>query len=286
MKRVVVTGANGYIGSHVVIELLRHKDVFSVVASDLEEQSMTPCEFIGFDILKDATDDSIYERCGKPDICIHLAWRNGFQHNASLHILDLPHHFAFLKNLADHGTKQFAVAGSFREYGKVNGMVDEKAIVIPDNFYSLAKITLKRALEICFFEKEICLQWLRPFTVYGDDEKNQSILSKIIKWEKEGKETFPFTDGNEMYDYILVEDLARQIAAIISQTDICGVIDCCSGIPVRLGDKIEEFLTEKGFKIRPEYGVFLNREYDSNVIYGDRRKIEKILKKCELYQDE
>lgn len=283
MKRVVVTGANGYIGVHVVNELLKYTEMFSVVAASRENGNLTKeVEFVHFDLLCDAEDEKIYEKLGKPDICIHLAWRNGFEHNALSHITDFHKHFLFLKNLIEHGTKQLAVTGSFREYGAVNGMVDASVTIKPNNYYTLSKLMLKDALEI-ICEDKFCLQWLRPFTVYGDDIHNQSILSKIIQWEAEGKTTFPFTDGNEQYDYISVYDLAKQIVAIVAQDEVNGVIDCCSGKPTRLGDHVEQFIEENGYKIRPEYGAFPRRGYDSPVIYGDKTKIEKILKNCKLF---
>lgn len=55
------------------------------------------------------------------------------------------------------------------------------------------------------------------FTPYGDDEHNNSILTKILKWEKEGKTSFPFTEGKEQYDYIHIDVLAEQIVRIILQ---------------------------------------------------------------------
>lgn len=285
MKHVVVTGANGYIGAHVIEELLKFPQDFSVTAACRTNKCLSEeVQFVSFDIIQDAEDTQLYEKLGRPDICIHLAWRNGFQHNALSHIADFPKHFLFLKNLADHGTKHFAVAGSFREYGPVNGMVDESANVKPDNYYMLSKTMLKNALEIAL-DDSVCFQWLRPFTVYGDDQRSQSILSKIIQWEAEGKKTFPFTDGKEEYDYISVYDLAKQIVAIISQEEISGVIDCCSGVPMRLGDRVEAFIKEKGYQIRPEYGAFPSRRYDSPVIYGNRAKIDQIMKQCRLYQE-
>lgn len=285
-KNVVVTGSSGYIGSHVVAEIARHPEHFALVEADLHKSSNSDTQFVEIDLLKDAEDEDLYERLGKPDICVHLAWRNGFDHNAVSHLTDLPSHFLFLKNLADHGTTQFAVAGSFREYGKVSGMVDHSVSVVPDNLYSLGKTALKHSLEIYFSGKDTCLQWLRPFTVYGDDERNNSIMSKILRWEREGKETFPFTDGSEEYDYIHVDELSRQITAIIAQKEIAGVIDCCSGKPTRIGDKIEEFIRENNLHIRPEYGAFPSRSYDSSVIYGDRTQIDQIMKTSKIYRGE
>lgn len=287
MKKVVITGADGYIGSHVVEELLKYPSWFSVVAASRSNQYLpSGVSFVPFDFNEDAKCENLYQRLGKPDICVHLAWRNGFKHNAVTHLEDFPNHFLFLKNLADHGTHQFAVAGSFREYGPVNGMVDESITVVPDNFYTLSKLMLKSALEIYFEKKDICLQWLRPFTVYGDDVRNQSILSKIIAWEQEGRCTFPFTDGSEEYDYIFVYELSRQIAAVIAQTEISGVIDCCSGKPTRLGERVDAFIKEHKFKIRPEYGAFPRREYDSPVIFGNTEKIDRILRASKLFGDD
>lgn len=280
MKRIVVTGADGYIGTHVIAELVRQKERFDITAAVLDAdhcERISGVNYVSFDFVTDHSREDLYDVLGRPEICLHLAWRDGFVHNSTRHVEDFSFHFGFLKNLADHGTKQFAVAGSFREYGNVNGMVDINSFAYPDNMYMLSKVMLKRALELYFAGKDICLQWFRPFTVYGDEEKNHSILSKILMWEKEGKETFPFTDGTEQYDYIEIHELARQIAAIVSQNEIDGVIDCCSGVPTRLGDMVEKFISDNHLRIRPEYGAFPSRSYDSKIVYGDVRKINRIM---------
>lgn len=280
-KKILITGASGYIGSHVVSHLCeRYQDKFEVIAAGLDDSNIDKrAKIVPCNILDVAEKDNLYEMLGKPEICIYLAWQDGFDHNAESHMKYLYFHYAFLKNLVDHGLKQMVVAGSFREYGKCAGRADASIPVEADNFYVLAKKTLHRALEIYLSEKDVCLQWIRPFTVYGDEELNNSIMSKIMKWEKEGKESFPFTMGDEEYDYIEVNELAEQIIAIASQREVDGIIDCCSGKPTKLKDKIESFLKENNLKIRPEYGAFKTRGYDSSVIYGNRDKIDKIMKR-------
>ena len=279
MKKILITGANGYIGSHLVKALCDQSEEFYVIAVDIKNEYIDKrAHFIRCNFLDQCEDENLYANLEKPEICIHLAWRDGFVHNSLSHLDDFPRHFHFLKNLLDHGLKHLVVAGSFREYGKINGKADASQYVVPENYYCLSKIMLKRALDIYLDESSaVCFQWIRPFTVYGDDERNQSILTKIIQWEKEGKRTFPFTMGNEYYDYININDLVQQIIAVVSQTEIQGIIDCCSGKPTRLGDKIEEFLKENHFKIRPEYGAYPDRSYDSPVIYGDDSKINAIM---------
>ena len=96
---------------------------------------------------------------------------------------------------------------------------------------------------------------------------------------EEGQKTFPFTSGVNQYDFIDVDLLAKYIATASMQNEISGIINVCSGKPVALKDKVESFIKEKGLDIRPEYGVFPTRKYDSPAVRGNAELINKIMKK-------
>lgn len=277
MKRILVTGANGYIGSHLVNKLNNY-NYFKVIATDIHNDNINrKVNFIPCNILEKCRDHDLFDKLGCPEICIHLAWQDGFNHNEQSHIDFLPLHYHFIKNLVDCGCSHIAVAGSFREYGNANGKISEDYPTIPTSNYTWAKISFKSLLDLYFKNKDICFQWMRFFTPFGDDYQNNSILSKILKWEKEGKKLFAFTDGNEKYDYIHIQELVDQIIAIVSQTNIAGPINCCSGVPISLKDFVNNFIEKNGLKIKPDYGKFARRDYDPNIIYGDKTKILKIL---------
>ncbi len=277
-KNILVTGANGYIGSHIISELSKHQEKFNITGVDFNNSNIKKdINFINYNILEQSNNFNLYQELNSPDILLHLAWQDGFTHNADSHILKLSQHFAFIKNLIDNGCIHIAVAGSFREYGKCNGKVTEDHICETDNNYSLAKYTLNKALKLYTQNKGICFQWLRFFTPYGDDKLNNSILSKILKWEKEGKDSFPFTEGKEQYDYIHVDMLAKYVVATISQTKIDGEINICTGNPTELKVMVENFIKDNNLKIKPIFGAYKSRNYDSPIIYGDNTKILKIL---------
>jgi dTDP-6-deoxy-L-talose 4-dehydrogenase (NAD+) len=80
------------------------------------------------------------------------------------------------------------------------------------------------------------------------------------------------------YDFINVDELAEQIVKSALQIKISGIIHTCSGKPVALKDKVNEFIRENNFKIRPKYGMFPDRPYDSKIIYGNTDKINMIIK--------
>ena len=61
------------------------------------------------------------------------------------------------------------------------------------------------------------------------------------------------------------------------QTQVSGVINCCSGTPVALSEQVEDFIAKKGFDIKLEYGAFPDRPYDSPEVWGDPSKINAIM---------
>jgi dTDP-6-deoxy-L-talose 4-dehydrogenase (NAD+) len=127
-------------------------------------------------------------------------------------------------------------------------------------------------------DKDVSLKWLRAYYITGDDKCNNSIFAKILQMAEEGKKTFPFTDGKNKYDFIDVDELAKQISLASIQAKVSGIINVCSGEPISLKDKVELFIKEKGIDIQPEYGVYPSRKYDSPIIYGNPNLIKLILK--------
>ena len=67
------------------------------------------------------------------------------------------------------------------------------------------------------------------------------------------------------------------IAACVMQEEVNGIINCCSGVPVSLGEQVESFIDANALDISLEYGVYPEREYDSPAIWGDATKIKQIM---------
>ena len=273
-KRVLVTGANGYIGRHVVEALLDmgHEVIasdFSFEGVDERAKHETTPIFSG--------EEDLYEKLGKPDVCIHLAWRNGFVHNADTHMTDLPNHYTFIKNMIQAGLPHLAVMGTMHEVGYWEGAITEDTPTNPTSLYGIAKNSLRQITYLLADGTNTKVDWLRAYYILGDDKKSNSLFAKIVKWEEEGKESFPFNSGKNKYDFISVDELAKQIATVSTQDKIHGIINCCTGKPETLANKVEEFIFEHGFKIKPEYGAFPDRPYDSPGVWGDAQKINEIM---------
>lgn len=274
--KILVTGANGYIGRHVVKKLLDKGA--SVVACDIKTDDIdSRAERINLNLFNDF-EGNIFEQLGSPDVCLHMAWRNGFVHNAPTQIGDLSAHYNFLTKMIDGGLKQLAVMGTMHEVGYWEGAIDENTPCNPTSMYGIAKDALRRSMLLYCKQKECILQWLRCYYILGDDKKNNSIFCKLLLAAEQGKKTFPFTSGKNKYDFINVDELADLISSSITQKDITGIINCCKGKPISLAEQVENFIKEHNLNIKLDYGAFPDRPYDSPCEYGNPDKINQIMK--------
>lgn len=277
--RVLVTGAAGYIGRHVVNELIDMGHV--VIASDFKFDGIdSRAKFCAEPIFSGNKD--IYERLGKPDVCIHLAWRDGFKHNSSAHMGDLSSHVVFLQNMMAGGLPMLSVMGSMHEIGYWEGAIDENTPCNPQSQYGIAKNALRQSLLLSAKETACKLHWLRAYYITGDDLHSNSIFAKITQAALDGKTEFPFTSGRNKYDFIDVDELAKMIAVASVQNEVNGIINVCTGEPQTLAERVEAFIKDHAFNIKLQYGAFPDRPYDSPGEWGDATKIKTIMD--EFYQ--
>lgn len=271
--KILVTGANGYLGQGIVKEILDsdHDVIATDFAVDHVDERAEKIAGNMFEV------ERPYEFFGKPDVLLHLAWRDGFVHYSNAHIDDLPKHFAFIKQMAEEGVKQIAVMGSMHEIGFFEGSVNENTPCHPTTPYGIGKNALRDLTEMVCKQKDIIFQWLRGYYIVGNSKYGNSIFSKITAAVEEGKTEFPFTLGQNQYDFIDYADFCTQVAAVACQQEEQGIINICSGRPEKLADRVERFIKENNYNIKLQYGAFPDRPYDSKAIWGDDKKIQRIL---------
>lgn len=276
--KVLVTGSNGYIGSKVVNSLLEYKNI-EVICVDIDNSHIDKrASFIKFDILNsDISNLNLFEFFQKPDICLHLAWRDGFVHNSDKHMLDLSYHYAFLLNLVSNGLKSLAVMGTMHEVGYWEGAIDENTPCNPTNLYGISKNALRKAIEILCQKYNCTWKWLRAYYIYGNDDFGASIFCKIRKTYNSGGTEFNLTKGTNKFDFIEIGELAKIISLVILQNNVNGIINVCGGKPVSLKDMIFEYTETNKINLKLNWGVFPERESESPCVYGNRKKLDTIL---------
>lgn len=273
--KILVTGANGYLGQGIVKELLNRGA--EVVATDFATNYIDKrAKIIGANIF-DVEDP--YNFFGRPDVLLHLAWRDGFKHDSMAHIEDFPKHCKFIMALSEEHIGKICVLGSVHEVGFYEGSVDENTPTNPQSLYGIAKNALRQVCEIETKKNQNLLQWLRGYYIVGNTEHGSSIFSKITEAANKKQKTFPFTSGQNQFDFIDYSEFCKQVAAVVLQNEENGIINCCSGNPMKLAERVEKFIKENGYDIELAYGTFPDRPYDSKAIWGNPTRIQKIMSK-------
>ncbi len=272
--KVLVTGANGYLGQGIVRQLIDNS--VDVVATDFSVEGIDKrAKCIACDLFQ---IEDPYNYFGQPDVILHLAWRDGFVHYSDAHINDLTKHYDFIKYFAQSPVKRISVMGSMHEIGFFEGSIKDSTPCNPVTPYGISKNALRQLTGMLCKQNTKEFQWFRGFYIVSNSPNGSSIFSKIAKAEAEGKADFPFTLGQNQFDFIDYEMFCKQVAAAIN-SDVCGIINICSGYPEKLAERVERFLKENDFKIKLQYGAFPDRPYDSKAVWGDATKIRQIMEK-------
>lgn len=144
--------------------------------------------------------------------------------------------------------------------------------------YGIAKDTLRKSIEKLKSEKPFIFQWLRFFYIYGEGQPPGTLFSQLNEAIKNKHEEFNMSLGTQKRDYLRVEDVAENIILAISNSDIQGVINCCSGNSISIFDLVKKRCKELGSNIRINRGVYDTPQYEPFDFWGVPDKIKKMKK--------
>ena len=287
MKSVLITGASGFIGHHVINYLVKnHKHEYSIIAtsSNIEkvrdEQWFNLVDYVPFDLTKMNSFDNYFEYFNKPDILIHLAWEGLPNYKSLFHFEEnLPRHYNFIKNLVQHGLSDITVTGTCFEYGMQEGCLTESLLSNPSNPYALAKDTLRKFLEEFKKKHPFSLKWVRLFYMYGEGQNPNSLFSQLDKALENGDAVFNMSGGEQVRDYLPVEQVAKNIVQIATKQNVEGIINCGSGNPVTVKKMVEDYLATKNKSIKLNTGFYPYNNFEPMKFWADITKLNTILNK-------
>lgn len=218
MKKALVTGANGFIGSALVRELI--KNGIEVIAIDREDCSgnipiSDKVSFIPFD-LNSLSDVTPVLAEHKPDIYYHLAWfgMNGATRgDVSIQLKNVEWTIEALRQSAEIGCKRFVGAGSIMEYETQAAIFAQGNRPGSGYAYGAAKMA---AHTLCMVEAQklgMDIVWAEITNAYGVGENSPRLINSTLRKIIAG-ETPEFTSGIQNYDFVYIDDTARAFRLI------------------------------------------------------------------------
>ena len=276
--KVAVTGATGFVGQHVVAELER-RCVSAVLACrpSITRNTSVATHLVAAVDLREPPGDC-FDRMGRPDILIHLAW-GGLPNFNSLHHFEdeLPVQYCFLKGLIQAGLPNLLVTGTCLEYGLQSGPLREDCDAKPTTPYGLAKDTLRRQLQCLQRAKHFNLIWARLFYMFGEGQAESSLLPQLRRAVERGDRTFNMSRGEQLRDYLPVADLAQHLVSLALSPQDHGIINICSGTPISVRTLVETRIAEISWKIELNLGYYPYPSYEPMAFWGDRSKLDSCL---------
>ncbi len=244
--RALVTGATGFLGSHLVRRLL---DEGGAVAAIVRPQSRTSRID---DLLARLTvipgDVRALELCERaveqfaPETVFHLAWSGvaGQDRNDPRQIDDnlLPT-IELVRLAARCGATTWIGLGSQAEYGPHAGPITEDTSTRPTTLYG--KVKLAAGLLSMHVAEQLGLRaaWVRVFSTFGPGDNPNWLLPYVIRTLSR-RERPALTAGEQRWDFLYVEDAADALVRLAAATDAAGVVNLGSGVARPLRTVVEQ----------------------------------------------
>lgn len=276
--KIAITGATGFIARHLIPVLSEKHDIIAV-SRFTRPASEYPWLDGAKQIIMDITNPpkNAFSFMGNPDMLIHLAWGGLPNYKSTAHLREGAKHLLFLQSLLEEGLQSLTVTGTCFEYGLKNGPLSEDDITSPANPYGLAKDSLRKALEFMASEKKCAFKWIRLFYMYGEGQNPNSLLAQVDRAIQNGDSVFNMSGGEQLRDYLPVDQVAKNIALIAMQKDVFGVINCCSGEPISIRKLVENHIKAKAANISLNLGFYPYPDYEPMAFWGNNNKCNRII---------
>ncbi|NQU32570.1 MAG: NAD(P)-dependent oxidoreductase [Bacteroidetes bacterium] len=276
-KKVLVSGATGFIGSHIVRSLLAHGyDVYAIYRAT---SSFSRC----LDIYEDINWINLNKSNWKekiirtePDIYIHSAWNGIESENRKNWIVQI-RNFHFSMEVYDlvrkSGVKKIIAFGSQAEYGAQAYPVDESTVLNPDEAYGAIKTLCLNYLRNLCAGNNIEWYWIRVFSIFGEgDRSNGLIPTVILKLLKH--EPIQLTDCTQQYNYLYIKEFSEQIINIVKcGENNSGIYNICDSKSVVLKDLLVQIAKILHVSTRLlQFGTIPQRKGQNMIITGDNSK--------------
>jgi len=248
-KRVLLTGARGFIGSHCVTKLLaRGCEVHAVSTED--RPATAEATWHQADLFDPKRVAALLDEV-RPSHLLHLAWiaKPGVLWSSPLNWRWVDASLTLLRAFAQAGGRRVVMVGSCAEYAPTDRPCVEGVTPLePSSLYGASKAALSVMLPAFARQYGIgSTAWARIFYLYGPGEMPDRLAASVIRALLRG-EPIPCSHGEQVRDFLYVEDVAEALVRLLASS-VTGAVNVASGQPTT----IRELLSAIGREIGREH---------------------------------
>ena len=276
---VLITGAGGFIGSHVTRRIVQEgHTVWAAIlpgeSTDRLADALDRLSVVAVD-LREAHAVRELVSAAQPECAIHLAWYavpgKYWTAPENLDCVAMSLHLA--QALVAAGCSRLVAAGSCAEYDWSHDFLSEDVTpLMPRTLYGACKNATRQVLEAYCAQTSMAFAWTRFFYLYGPGEAKERLVPSVILSLLRG-ETAKCTEGEQIRDFLHVEDAASAVWAV-AQSNLTGPVNIGSGQPVKIRTLVEALgrILDKSGDIA--FGAFPTDPEEPPLLVADVRKLK------------
>lgn len=273
MKKVLLTGATGFIGHHCLEPLKARGYEVHAVSSKPMKAGVNGVHWHQADLLQPGATKALLAEV-KPTHLLHLAW---FVVPGKL--ITAPENFAWVRasmelvqEFAAQGGKRLTVCGSGYEYDWNYGYCSEKLTpAVPNTVYGSCKQALNLLVQSFASQNALSAAWGRVFFLYGPNEHPQRLVSSVILSLLKGDPAMT-SHGKQIRDYMHVQDVADGMVALLD-SEVTGTVNVSSGQATTLREIVLTIGRLVGKPELVQLGAIPARANDTPLVVGENLRL-------------
>jgi len=278
MKKVLITGASGFIGRHCLGPLVERG--FEVHAVSSREQSNYSRERVHWHTADLHNAEHVLRLMAevRPNHLLHLAWdvTPGFYWSSMENLRWVRTSLGLLQAFIDTGGERVVMAGSCAEYDWEYGFCKETLTPLhPGTLYGVCKNALHSMACAAAEGAQISCAWGRLFFLFGPGENPDRLIPSVLASLLRGEEVL-CTHGEQVRDYIYVKDAADAFCALLD-SDISGPVNIASGRPILLKDLIYKAAKAAGRPKLVRLSALTAAADDPPLLLAETRRLKDVI---------
>lgn len=269
MKRLLLTGAGGYIGRHMLDDLVERDYEVHAMSRSAARAAADNVVWHAVDLLDVAATNTLVAELGATHL-MHLAWvtEPGVYWQSPQNRDWLSASVNLLKSFVENGGTRAVLTGTCAEYDWSDGhCVEDKTPLRAKSLYAETKLAFRdSALELAK-STNLSVAWARVFFSFGPHERPERLVPSVIR-ALLGGERAKCSDGSLLRDFMYVADVASAMVAVLD-SDFIGDINIASGNPVTLAEIVNRIAVRFNAADRIDFGHYPRRPDDPPKITAD-----------------
>lgn len=260
MAKVLITGGAGFIGSHIVDNLLENNYKVIVIdnlsSGNLKNlQDNNNLKFYQLDIVKDNLEE-VFE-LEKPDFVIHLAAQTSVAYsviNAETDaVMNIVGSIKILKLCKKYNIKKIVAASSAAVYGIPQYLpIDENHPTIPMSPYGLSKLTMEKYIKLSGVPY-IIFRFSNAYGPRQQSSKESGVIAIFNDAMLNNKPINIYGDGEQLRDFIYVEDIAKSCIEALKSDVQNEIFNFSTNKGVTINQVFDEMKKVYGYKLQASY---------------------------------